>query len=90
MNASGFTVERLWQTRSIVLGKIVGWWPWVVDLARATAGDKYVIIASPEENYCWWDTSELCTSCSDVSQSYTIAFNTTNVHKLAIGHLMQA
>jgi len=40
LNASGFTVEGLWQTRSILSGEVVGWW--MLDLPRATAGDKFM------------------------------------------------
>ena len=33
LNASGFTVEGPWQTRSIVSVEVVSWW--MLDLARA-------------------------------------------------------
>ena len=39
LNASGFTVEGPWQTRSIVSVAVVSWW--MLDLARAAAGDKF-------------------------------------------------
>jgi len=38
LNASGFTVEGPWQTKSIVSVAVVSWW--MLDLARAVAGDK--------------------------------------------------
>jgi len=61
LNASGFTVEGLWQTRSIVSRKVVGYW--MLDLARATAGDKFLSLLHHLQkcclNCCWWDSSKL-------------------------------
>ena len=37
---TGFTVEGPWQTRSIVSMEVVSWW--MLDLARAAAGDKFM------------------------------------------------
>ena len=44
MNASGFTVEGWWQTRSTVSGEVVDWWSWIL-----LEQQIYVIIASPAE-----------------------------------------
>jgi len=61
LNASGFIVEGLNQTRSIVSGKVVGYW--MLDLARATAGDKLTSLLHHLQksflNCCWWNSSKL-------------------------------
>jgi len=73
--------------RGVELMHDVGWW--MLDLARATAGDKLTsLLASPADMllklpgiYCCWDCSKL------------VAFSSTNMpiyHKLATGHLLQA
>jgi len=41
LNASGFTVEGRWQTRSIVSVEVVTVSWWMLDLARAAAGNKF-------------------------------------------------
>jgi len=46
LNASGFTVEGQRQTRSIV-----GWW--MLDLATATAGDKFTAGGTLLNVVCW-------------------------------------
>jgi len=72
----------------------VSWW--MLDLVRAAAGDKFVIIASPAEmllKLYWWDSSKFSLAVTSVTITYLVAFSATNMHiyhKVAIWHLMQA
>jgi len=60
-----------------------------LDLARATAGDKFTLLL---HHYCWWDSSKFSLAMILVIIMYLVALSTANMriyHKLAIGHLMQ-
>ena len=68
MHLHGFTVEGLWQTRSMVSREIVGWW--MLDLARATAGCKFTPLLRHLQkyfyNYCWWDSSKFSLAVTSI------------------------
>ena len=44
----GFTAEGLWEAMSIESREIVGWW--MLDLARATAGDNFLSLLHHLQN----------------------------------------
>ena len=59
--------------------EVVSWW--MLDLARAAAGDHY---ASPAEmllKLYWRDSSKFSLAVTSVIIIYLVAFSATNMHK---------
>ena len=62
----------------------------MLDLARAAAGDKFVIIAEKVLILYWWDSCKFCLAMTSVIITYLVAFSATNMHiyhKVTIGHV---
>jgi len=65
----------------------------MLDLARAAAGDKFVIIEEKFLKLYWWDSCKFSLTVTSVIITYLVAFSATNMHichKVEIWHLMQA
>ena len=83
---------RLGPLRPWKLWKLYVSW-WMLDLARAAAGDKFVIIAEKVLKLYWWDSCKFCLAMTSVIITYLVAFSATNMHiyhQVGIWHLMQA
>ena len=60
--------------------EVVSWW--MLDLARAAAGDKLRHYASPAEmllKLYWWNSSKFSLAVTSVIITYLVAFSATNV-----------
>jgi len=71
--------------------EVVSWW--MLDLARAAAGNKFMSLCITAEmllKLYWCDSSKFSPAVTTVIITYLVAFSVTNMHGLAIGHLMQA
>jgi len=65
----------------------------MLDLSRAAAGDKFVIISIKFLKLYWWDCCKFSLAVTSVIITYLVAFSATKMHiyhKVGIWHLMQA